>query len=67
MPSGHTRSTPKAQVNRTSGGLGLRSRFDLVYALGRVPRDQRMATIELFGREPHVRALLAASDDGHEL
>jgi probable LLM family oxidoreductase len=42
--------------------LGL-SRFDLAYALGRVPHEQRMATIELYGREviPRVRALLAAS------
>ncbi|HZE48186.1 MAG TPA: LLM class flavin-dependent oxidoreductase [Jatrophihabitantaceae bacterium] len=40
--------------------LGL-SRFDLAYALGRVPHEQRMATIELYGREviPRVRELLA--------
>jgi alkanesulfonate monooxygenase SsuD/methylene tetrahydromethanopterin reductase-like flavin-dependent oxidoreductase (luciferase family) len=39
--------------------LGL-SRFDLAYAVGRVPHEQRMATIELYGREviPRVRALL---------
>src|SRR5260221_14388588 len=39
--------------------LGL-SRFDLAYALGRVPHEQRMATIELYGREviPRVRELL---------
>jgi probable LLM family oxidoreductase len=39
--------------------LGLR-RFDLAYAVGRVPHEQRMATIELYGREviPRVRALL---------
>ncbi len=30
--------------------LGL-SRFDMAYALGRVPHEQRMATIELYGRE----------------
>jgi probable LLM family oxidoreductase len=37
------------------------SRFDLLYALGRVPHEQRLATIELFGREviPRVRELLA--------
>jgi hypothetical protein len=37
------------------------SRFDLLYAVGRVPHEQRMATIELFGREviPRVRELLA--------
>ena len=48
-----------ADVSRT---LGL-SRFDLLYAVGRVPHEQRMATIELYGREviPRVRELLAAS------
>jgi probable LLM family oxidoreductase len=37
------------------------SRFDLLYAVGRVPHKQRLATIELFGREviPRVRELLA--------
>jgi probable LLM family oxidoreductase len=50
-----------ANVSRT---LGL-SRFDLLYAIGRVPHEQRMATIELFGREviPRVRELLAASPE----
>jgi probable LLM family oxidoreductase len=44
--------------------LGL-SRFDLAYATGRVPHEQRMATIELYGREviPRVRELLAAAAD----
>jgi len=44
--------------------LGL-SRFDMAYALGRVPHKQRMATIELYGREviPRVRELLAAAPD----
>jgi probable LLM family oxidoreductase len=44
--------------------LGL-SRFDLAYALGRVPHEQRMATIEVFGREviPRVRELLAAAPE----
>jgi alkanesulfonate monooxygenase SsuD/methylene tetrahydromethanopterin reductase-like flavin-dependent oxidoreductase (luciferase family) len=39
------------------------SRFDLLYALGRVPHDLRLATIELYGREviPRVRALLGAA------
>ena len=38
--------------------LGL-SRFDLAYAVGRVPHEQRMATIELYGREviPRLRDL----------
>jgi probable LLM family oxidoreductase len=37
------------------------SRFDLVYGVGRVPHEQRMATIELLGREvvPRVRELLS--------
>src|SRR4030081_3513624 len=40
--------------------LGL-SRFDLAYATGRVPHRQRLATIELYGREgiPRGRELLA--------
>jgi probable LLM family oxidoreductase len=44
--------------------LGL-SRFDLAYATGRVPHEQKMATIELYGREviPRVRELLAAPAD----
>jgi alkanesulfonate monooxygenase SsuD/methylene tetrahydromethanopterin reductase-like flavin-dependent oxidoreductase (luciferase family) len=49
--------------------LGL-SRFDFAYAVGRVPHEQRMATIELYGREviPRVRELLAAPpDDGDAL
>ena len=46
--------------------LGL-SRFDLAYATGRVPHEQKMATIELYGREviPRVRELLA--DPGADL
>jgi hypothetical protein len=40
--------------------LGL-SRFDLAYAPGRVPHEQRMVAIELYGREviPRVRERLA--------
>ena len=39
------------------------SRFDLLYAVGQVPHEQRMATIELLGREviPRVRELLDAT------
>src|SRR6185295_2885955 len=41
------------------------SRFDLHYAIGRVPHEQRLATIELYGREviPRVRELLAATPE----
>jgi probable LLM family oxidoreductase len=48
-----------AAVART---LGL-SRFDLAYAVGQVPHEQRMAAIELYGREviPRVRELLGAA------
>jgi probable LLM family oxidoreductase len=44
--------------------LGL-SRFDMAYALGRAPHQQRMATIELYGRQviPRVRELLAAAPE----
>jgi probable LLM family oxidoreductase len=57
--SPQTVATRIATVIRT---LGL-SRFDLLYALGRVPHDQRLATIELYGRQviPRVRKLLAAA------
>ena len=50
-----------AAVART---LGL-NRFDLAYAVGRVPHEQRMATIELYGREviPRVREQLAATSN----
>lgn len=43
------------------------NRFDLLYALGRVPHEQRMATIELYGLEviPRVRELLAAARTRH--
>jgi probable LLM family oxidoreductase len=55
--------SPQTVANRIAAvirTLGL-SRFDLLYALGRVPHEQRMATIELYGREvvPRVRELLA--------
>jgi len=40
--------------------LGL-ERFDLAYATGRVPHEQKLTTIDLYGREviPRVRELLA--------
>ena len=39
------------------------SRFHLHYAIGRIPHEQRMAMIDLYGREviPRVRELLAAA------
>jgi probable LLM family oxidoreductase len=56
--------SPETVANRIADAvrtLGL-SRFDLAYAVGRVPHEQRMATIALYGREviPRVRELLAA-------
>ena len=58
--------SPETVANRIAGvvrTLSL-SRFDLLYAVGRVPHEQRMATIELYGREviPRVRELLAAPE-----
>jgi probable LLM family oxidoreductase len=55
--------SPETVANRiatTMQKLSL-SRFDLLYAVGRVPHDLRLATIELYGREviPRVRELLA--------
>ena len=49
------------KIARVMRALGLR-RFDLLYALGRIPHPRRLATIELYGREvvPRVRELLAA-------
>ena len=57
--------SPRTVANRIADviqALSL-SRFDLLYAVGQVPHEQRMATIELFGREviPRVRELLAAA------
>src|SRR6476620_8275922 len=51
--------TVAQRVSTTMKALSL-SRFDLAYAVGRIPHDQRMATIELYGREviPRVRELL---------
>jgi probable LLM family oxidoreductase len=59
--------SPATVANRVAAviqtlGLG---RFDLLYAVGRVPHEQRMATIELYGREviPRVRELLATAPE----
>jgi probable LLM family oxidoreductase len=53
-----------AEVVRT---LSL-SRFHLHYAIGRIPHEQRMAMIELFGRDviPRVRDLLSAPPQAAE-
>jgi probable LLM family oxidoreductase len=55
--------TVARRIAATADALGL-SRFDLHYAIGRVPFERRLATIELFGREviPRVRELLAARE-----
>jgi alkanesulfonate monooxygenase SsuD/methylene tetrahydromethanopterin reductase-like flavin-dependent oxidoreductase (luciferase family) len=44
------------------------SRFDLLYAVGRVPHEQRLDAIELYGREviPRVRELLAKAPEAEE-
>jgi probable LLM family oxidoreductase len=59
--------SPETVANRVAAvirTLGL-SRFDLHYALGRVPHGQRLDTIELYGREviPRVRELLAEAPE----
>jgi probable LLM family oxidoreductase len=45
------------------------SRFHLHYAIGRIPHEQRLAMIDLFGREviPRVRELLAAAQKAEEI
>jgi probable LLM family oxidoreductase len=59
--------SPETVANRIAAAMQTLSlsRFDLLYAVGRVPHDQRIATIELYGREviPRVRELLAATPD----
>src|SRR4051812_20311392 len=44
------------------------SRFDLHYAIGRVPHAQRLAMIELYGREviPRIRELVDATSEAHD-
>jgi probable LLM family oxidoreductase len=58
--------SPETVANRIAAVIQTLSlsRFDLHYAIGRIPHEQRMATIELFGREviPRVRELLTAGD-----
>jgi probable LLM family oxidoreductase len=59
--SPETVATKIAAVIQT---LGL-SRFDLAYAIGRVPHEQRLAMIELYGRDviPRVRELISTVPD----
>jgi probable LLM family oxidoreductase len=63
--------SPETVATKIAGvirNLGL-SRFDLGYATGRVPHQQKLATIELYGREviPRVRQLLTGTDRSQEL
>jgi hypothetical protein len=55
--------SPQTVATKIAGMMRLLelSRFDLAYATGRMPHKQRLATIELYGREviPRVRELLA--------
>src|SRR6476469_3696345 len=59
--------SPETVANRIAAAMPTLSlsRFDLLYAVGRIPHEQRIATIELYGREviPRVRELLAATLD----
>ena len=54
--------SPETVANRIAAAIRALSlsRFDLHYAIGRVPHEQRMAAVELYGREviPRVRELL---------
>jgi probable LLM family oxidoreductase len=63
--------SPETVAKRIAGVIRTLSlsRFDLLYAVGRVPHEQRMATIELYGREviPRVRELLAAAPEEDDM
>ena len=63
--------SPETVANRIAAAMQALSlsRFDLLYAVGRVPHDQRIATIELYGREviPRVRELLAATPEAEDV
>jgi probable LLM family oxidoreductase len=63
--------SPETVANRIAAvirTLGL-SRFDLHYAIGRIPHEHRMTTIELFGGEviPRVRELLTAAPSERDI
>jgi alkanesulfonate monooxygenase SsuD/methylene tetrahydromethanopterin reductase-like flavin-dependent oxidoreductase (luciferase family) len=57
--------SPETVANRIAAAVEALSltRFDLLYALGRIPHEQRLATIDLYGRAviPRVRELVAAA------
>ena len=59
--------SPETVANRIAAVMKVLSlsRFDLAYAVGRIPHERRIATIELYGREviPRVRELLAATPE----
>jgi probable LLM family oxidoreductase len=59
--------TVAKRIAATMASLSL-SRFDLHYAIGRIPHEHRMAMIELYGREviPRARELLAADPKAEE-
>jgi probable LLM family oxidoreductase len=63
--------SPEKVATRIASVIGTLSlsRFHLHYAIGRVPHEQRMAMIELYGREviPRVRELLAATETETEM
>jgi probable LLM family oxidoreductase len=56
--------TVAGKVARTVAALGI-DRFDLKYSAGRMPHEQLMRAIDLYGKEviPRVRDLLAGSRD----
>jgi probable LLM family oxidoreductase len=59
--------SPETVANRIAAVIRTLSlsRFDLLYAVGRVPHEQRLATIELYGREviPRLRELLTVAPE----
>jgi len=59
--------SPETVAKRIAGTMNVLSlsRFDLHYAIGRVPHEHRMAMIELYGREviPRARELLVADPE----
>ena len=56
--------TVARRIAEVVGTLDL-NRFHLHYAIGRIPHEQRLEMIDLYGREviPRVRELLAAAPE----